>query len=367
MAPPPIPLSDLEAQHAPLRAELEAATRRVLGSGRFILGPEVAAFEREAAVALGTAHAVGLSSGSDALLALLMASGIGPGDEVVTTPLSFFASAGAIARLGARPVFADIDPETLNLDQRAACAALAARGARVKAVVVVHLFGRPAATAELAAACAAGGVALIEDAAQAIGAARVGRLGRAAAISFFPSKNLGGFGDGGLAITDDAALAAELRLVRAHGAREKHQHLMVGGNFRLDELQAALLRVKLPHLARWTARRRALAARYRKALGGLPLALPPEDAGCVWNQFVIRVARDRDGLRAHLAARGISSAVYYPVPLHLQPALAPLGYRAGDLPIAEQAVREVLALPIYPELSDAAADRVAEAVRSFVS
>jgi dTDP-4-amino-4,6-dideoxygalactose transaminase len=369
-----VPACDLEAQHAPLRTELEAAARRVLGSNRFILGPEVAAFEREAAAALGVRHAVGLSSGSDALLALLMTAGVGAGDEVVTTPFSFFASAGAIARLGARPVFADVEPDTLNLDSRAACAAL---GPRTRAVLVVHLFGRVARTAPLEEVCRARGIPLVEDAAQAIGAWRhrdgieagprqlVGTLGRAAAVSLFPSKNLGGFGDGGLAITDDAALAAELRLLRAHGAAEKLHHLVVGGNFRLDELQAALLRVKLPHLQRWTARRRALAARYRTALAALPLGLPPEDPGCVWNQYVVRVPRDRDGLRAHLAARGVASAVYYPLPLHLQPALAALGHRVGDLPVAEQAAGQVLALPIFAELPDAAVDRVADAVRSF--
>jgi dTDP-4-amino-4,6-dideoxygalactose transaminase len=369
---------DLRAQHEPLRGALEAAFRRVLDSGAFILGPEVAAFEREAAAALGAAHAVGVSSGTDALLAMLIAAGVGPGDEVVTTPLSFFATAEAIARVGARPVFADVDEATFNLDDGAACARL---GPRTRAALVVHLFGRPARVPRLEAACAAGGIALLEDAAQAAGAwgaasdgggaggraARrpVGTWGRAGALSFFPSKNLGALGDAGLVTTGDAALAERVRRLRAHGASERHRHLEIGGNFRLDELQAALLRVKLPHLPAWNERRRAIAGRYRAALAGLPCLPPPDDPGCVWNQLVVRVPERRDELAAHLRARGIATAIYYPVPLHLQPAFAHLGHRPGDLPRAERAAREALALPLHPELSDAAVDRVAAAVRSF--
>jgi dTDP-4-amino-4,6-dideoxygalactose transaminase len=367
-----IPMLDLRVQHAPLRAELEAAVRRVLDSGRFILGPEVAAFEREAAAALGVALAVGVSSGSDALLAILMAADVGPGDEVVTTPFSFFASASAIARLGARPVFADIDEATLNLS---ADAALARLGPRTKAVLPVHLFGRPMHDELLRAACAARGIALVEDACQAAGAwsrqgaagrRPVGGWGRAGAVSFFPSKNLGAAGDAGLVITDDAALAERVRRLRGHGAVEKHHHLELGGNFRLDEIQAAILRVKLPHLAGWNDRRRAIAARYRAALERAPVGLPPDDPGCVWHQFVIRVPERRDQLRRHLAERGVETAVYYPAPLHLQPAFAALGYRAGDLPRAERAAGEVLALPIFPDLPDAAVERVAGLVRGFV-
>ncbi|HVV50271.1 MAG TPA: DegT/DnrJ/EryC1/StrS family aminotransferase [Polyangia bacterium] len=357
-----IAMLDLEAQHAPLGEALRAAAARVLGSGRFILGPEVAAFERELAAAAGVAEAVGVSSGTDALVALLMAEGVGPGDEVVTTPYSFIATAEAIVRVGARPVFADVDPETANLDPAAAAARV---GGRTRALLAVHLFGRPAPLAPLADLCARAGLRLYEDAAQAIGAAGVGR-GRAAALSFFPSKNLGGFGDGGAVLTDDAALAAAVRQVRSHGAADKARHERLGGNFRLDELQAALLRVKLPHLGGWTADRRRLAARYRDRLGAAPVGLPPAEAGAVWNQFVVRVPADRRAaLRRHLDARGIDTAVYYPLPLHLQPALAFLGHRPGDFPNAERAAAESLALPIHPGLTDAALDRVAAAVADF--
>jgi dTDP-4-amino-4,6-dideoxygalactose transaminase len=370
-----VPLQDLAAHHEPLRAELAAAAARVLASGRFINGEEVAAFEREAARALGLAHAIGVSSGTDGLLAALMASGVGPGDEVVTTPFSFFASVGAILRLGATPVFADIDAETLNLD---ADAAVARMGPRTKAVLVVHLFGRVARTRPLEAAADAARIPLIEDAAQSIGARQgdaasrvVGSLGTAAVLSFFPSKNLGGFGDGGMVLTRDADLAQRLRLLRVHGASAKNRHVVVGGNFRLDELQAALLRVKLPHLAHWTARRQALAARYRQGLASLSLeslslSLPPDDAGSVWNQFVVRVPDGRrDSLRSYLADQEIASAIYYPTPLHLQPCVQRLGLRPGDLPRAERAAQEVLALPIYPELPLDDVDRVCEVIRAF--
>ncbi len=359
-----VPFTDLVALHAPVAAALDAAARRVLASGRFILGQEVAAFERELAAALGVARAVGVSSGTDALLTLLLAHDVGPGDEVVTTTLSFFATAGAIMRVGARPIFADVDPATLNLDEARAIEALSPR---TKAVVVVHLFGRVAGTGALSAACASRGIPLLEDAAQAIGATRAGASrGRAAARSFFPSRNRGGFGDGGAVVTDDAALADRVALLRAHGAAARMRHVAVGGNFRLDELQAALLRVKLPHLPRWTERRRAHARRYRAVLAGLPLRLPPEDAGCVWNQFVVRVVDGRrDALASALAARGIATAIYYPTPLHLQPALAALGHRAGDFPEAEAAAGDVLALPVAAELDDAAIERVGAAVRAY--
>ncbi|HLK88458.1 MAG TPA: DegT/DnrJ/EryC1/StrS family aminotransferase [Polyangia bacterium] len=357
-----IAMQDLGALHAPLGEELRAAAARVLASGRFILGPEVAAFEDELAAATGVPHAVGVSSGTDALLALLMAGGVGPGDEVVTTPYSFIATAEAIARLGARPVFADVEPDTLNLDPRAAAARI---GPRTRAVLVVHLFGRPARLAALRDLCAGAGVALYEDAAQAIGAEAVGS-GGAAALSFFPAKNLGGFGDGGAVLTAAAPLAAALRRIRNHGAGDKMHHELLGGNFRLDELQAALLRVKLPHLAGWTAERRRLAALYHDLLGALPVALPPADGGAVWSQFVIRVpAERRPALRRLLDERGIATAVYYPLPLHLQPALAFLGHRPGDFPHAERAAAEALALPIYPGLADAGVTRVVEAVADF--
>jgi dTDP-4-amino-4,6-dideoxygalactose transaminase len=366
-----IPTQDLEAHHHPLRGELEAAALRVIASGRFILGPEVAALEQEVARAAGARSAVGVSSGTDALLAILMALGIGPGDEVVTTPFTFFATVGAIARVGARPVFADIDPLTFNLEPALAAERL---GPRAKAAITVHLFGRMAETGPLGEACRARSATLIEDAAQAIGAnaevggrvVPVGSLGRATALSFFPSKNLGGFGDGGMVLAADQELDERLRLVRTHGSARKYHHAIVGGNFRLDEMQAALLRVKLPHLPRWSAERRRVAARYHSVLADLPVQRPPRDPGCVWNQYVVRVPDGRrDALAAHLTASKIASAVYYPEPLHLQPCFRELGYKLGDFPNAEKACAEVLALPIYPELPDPAVDRVAEVVRAF--
>lgn len=366
-----IPTSDLAAQHAPLQRALEDAVARVLASNRFILGEEVAAFEREMTAALGIGHAIGVSSGTDALLALLMAAGVGPGDEVVTTPYSFFATVEAIVRLGARPVFADVDPDTLNLDPDLAAVRI---GPRTRAVVVVHLYGRMARTASLASVCAAKEIPLIEDAAQAIGAFgasrsgvnRAGLLGAGAALSFFPSKNLGGFGDGGMVITGDERVAAQVRLLRNHGAAGKLRHTVVGGNFRLDEMQAGLLRVKLPALETWSAERRRIAARYRERLADLPIRLPPWDDGCVWNQFVVGIPGDRrTALIQHLDQRAIASSIYYPIPLHLQPALAHLGHGPGDFPQAETAARETLALPIFPELGDERLARVAGAVADF--
>jgi len=357
-----IRLLELGAQHEPLGDALRAAVSRVLASGRFIQGREVAAFECELAEMLGFAHAVGVSSGTDALIALLMAAGIGPGTEVVTTPYSFFATAEAIVRVGARPVFADVEADTMNLDPEAAVARI---GPLTKAVMPAHLFGRAARIAPLRAACATAGIPLLEDAAQAIGATGVG-TGWGAALSFFPSKNLGGFGDGGAVVTDDADLADRIRLLRSHGASEKMQHERVGGNFRLDELQAALLRVKLPHLSRWTAERRRLARMYRERMGHLPISLPPGDDGCVWNQFVICVPLERRSVvRTYLEKRGISSAIYYPTPLHLQPALAFLEHRPGDFPNAERAALESLALPIYPGLADESLARVTDALGDF--
>ncbi len=359
-----IPLVDLDTLHAPLQTELAAAAERVLRSGRYVLGPEVLAFERELAAALGFLAAVGLSSGTDAVLASLMAAGVGPGDEVVTTPYSFIATTEAIVRLGARPVFADIDPDTMNLDPDAAISRL---GPRTRAVLAVHLFGRAAPLAGLRDACQQRGIALLEDAAQSIAAPGVG-LGAVVALSFFPSKNLGAFGDGGAVLTNDPRLADQIRSLRNHGVEsDKLRHQRVGGNFRLDELQAALLRVKLPSLGRWTEARRAIARDYHQRLRHVGLTLPPPDDRSVWNQFVVRVpAERRDALRADLTRQGIDTAVYYPIPLHLQPALAHLGGRAGDFPHAERAARESLALPIFPGLTGAALDRIAAALTAFL-
>ena len=339
-----VPLLDVKAQNAPLRGALLEAVTRVMDSGAFILGPEVEAFEKELAAALGVARAIGVSSGTDALLVALMALGVGPGDEVVTTPLSFFATVGCIARLGARPVFADIEPESFNLDPAAAAAAC---GPKTRAVIPVHLFGRPATLPKV-------NLPVVEDAAQSIGACKLG--GIMSCLSFFPSKNLGAFGDGGAVLCDDAPTADKVVLLRAHGSRPKYVHQMVGGNFRLDALQAAILRVKLPQLAGWTSGRRANAERYRRlfaATPGIPseLRMPQDVPGHIYNQFVIRAPR-RDGLREHLSKQGIGTEVYYPLALHLQPCFAGMGLRAGAFPHAEAATKEALALPIFAELTE---------------
>jgi dTDP-4-amino-4,6-dideoxygalactose transaminase len=352
-----VPLLDLRAQYASVGPAVEAAVRRVLEGGHYILGEDVAAFEQELAARTGVAHAVGVSSGSDALLVGLQALGIGVDDEVVTTAMSFFATAGAIARLGARPVFADIDPRTMNMNPRDA---LRLTTPRTRAFLPVHLFGRPADVAALTAT----GLPIIEDAAQALDGAQVGKLGKLTTLSFFPSKNLGAAGDAGMVLTDDALLADKLRLLRAHGSRPKYVHAEVGGNFRLDTLQAAILRAKLPFLTGWNQRRRANMLRYRELLAGTPLTLPEDLPGHVWHHFVVRAPR-RDALRAHLARREIDSEVYYPLPLHLQPCFRHLGGREGDLPEAERMSKEALALPVHPELSEEQLVHVVNAVRAF--
>lgn len=351
-----VPFFDMAAELAPLRPEIDAAIARVLDSGVFIGGTEVAAFERELAAFVDIPHAIGVSSGTDALLAILMALGIGPGDEVVTTPFTFFATAGAAARLGARVVFADIDAATLNLDPQAAASVCSDR---TRAVIPVHLFGRPAVLPTVPCP-------VIEDAAQSLGGAPV--VGLAAAVSFFPTKNLGALGDAGGILTADPALAAQLVKLRNQGAAPKYHHVALGGNFRLDALQAAVLRVKLPRLAAAIAARRALAAGYHEAFAaaGLPpeVRLPPAHPAHTQHQFVIRTPR-RDALRNHLAAAGIGTEVYYPEPLHLQPVFADLGYVRGAMPHAEQACGEVLALPIHPGVPARAAGHVAWQMAQF--
>ena len=358
-APTSVPLLDLEAQYRPIRDQVLAAVIRVCDSQRFIQGPEVAALERELADALGVADAIGVSSGTDALLVAMMALGVGAGDEVITSTYSFFATAGCIARLGATPRLVDIDPETYNLAPAAVRAALSSR---TRAIIPVHLYGLCADMDPLLAIAGEAGVPIIEDACQAIGAMYRGRqagsMGTAGCFSFFPSKNLGAFGDGGLVTTGDPALAREIRRLRNHGSETKYYHQQIGGNFRLDALQAAVLRVKLPHLARWTAMRRDNASRYRRLFGEfLPdarVVLPtePEGRSHIYNQFVLRVPR-RDDVRAFLTRRGIGTEVYYPVPFHLQECFAALGHRRGDFPVAETAAESTLALPIYGELSAA--------------
>jgi dTDP-4-amino-4,6-dideoxygalactose transaminase len=353
-----VPLLDLEAQYRPIRDEILAAITRVCDSQRFILGPEVETLETELERHLEVRHAIGVSSGTDALLAALMALRIGPGDEVITSTYSFFATAGCVARLGATPKLVDIDPVTYNLDPSAVCAALTPR---TRAIIPVHLYGLCADMDPILATASEASVAVIEDACQAIGARYKGRqagsMGTAGCFSFFPSKNLGAFGDGGLVTTNAPALADEIRLLRNHGAQPKYFHKRIGGNFRLDALQAAVLRVKLPHVPRWTEMRRTNAARYDRLFvdAGLDtvVSLPVEPPNChhIFNQYVIRVP-NRDRVRAFLTDRGIGTEVYYPVPFHLQECFAALGHRRGDFPHAEAAASSTLALPIFGELGE---------------
>ena len=367
-----VPLLDLHAQYVPLRAEILAAIERVCDSQRFIMGPEITAFEEEMARMLGVRHAVSVSSGTDALLLALMALDIRAGDEVVTSTYSFFATAGAIARLGAKPVLVDIDETTFNLDPERVAAALTPR---TKAIIPVHLFGLSADMDPILDVAARAYIPVVEDAAQAIGASYksrlLGGLGAAGCFSFFPSKNLGAFGDAGLFVTNDDALAKQARLLRTHGMEPRYYHQAVGANFRMDALQAAILRVKAPHLAEWTSRRRANAARYRTLfrdaglLDKVTLPNEPPDRWHIFNQFAIRTT-DRDGLKAHLDERGIGTEIYYPVPFHLQPCFAGLGHARGDFPRAERAAAESLALPIYGELIPAQQEAVVSAIGDYV-
>ncbi len=367
-----VPLLDLKAQYAAIRAEVREAIDRVCDSQYFILGPEVSGLEEEVARFCGSMYAVGVSSGTDALLAALMALGVKPGDEVITPTYSFFATAGVVARLGAIPVFADIDPGTYNLDPAQVRAKMTPK---TKAVLPVHLYGRCADMDPILEAAKGCGAAVIEDAAQAIGAAdargrQAGTMGIMGCFSFFPSKNLGGFGDGGMVVTHNEGLAEALRMMRVHGMQPKYVHRAVGGNFRLDALQAAVLRVKLKHLSRWTAARRANADRYRRLFRETGLdgkvALPSDVPGHIYNQFVIRCPR-RDDLRKFLEENGVGTEVYYPIPLHLQECFAELSGRKGDLPHAERAAEETLALPIYPELTEDQQRHVVEQTGRFLS
>jgi dTDP-4-amino-4,6-dideoxygalactose transaminase len=352
-----VPLLDLQAQYRPIRAALLEALTRVCDSQRFILGPEVEALERELEQALSVSHAIAVSSGTDAILATLMALGVGPGDEVITPTFSFFATAGCVARVGATPRLVDIDPATFNVDPKAVAAAITPR---TRAILPVHLYGQMADMSALLELAREHAVPVIEDACQAIGATcggrQAGTMGDAGCFSFFPSKNLGAFGDGGLVTTNDPALARELRLLRNHGAEPKYFHSRIGGNFRLDALQAAVLRVKLPQLDRWTEARRANARRYTALFTAAGLAtkvaLPSETPGCrhIFNQYVVRVP-ERDRVRAFLTTQGVGTEIYYPVPFHLQECFASLGHRRGDFPHAEQAAETTLALPIYAELT----------------
>jgi dTDP-4-amino-4,6-dideoxygalactose transaminase len=366
-----VPLLDLSAQNGPLREEILSAIARVVDSQRFIGGPEVEGFERELAAAIGANHAVGVSSGTDALLVAMMALGIGPGDEVITPAFSFFATAGCVSRLGATPRLVDIDPVTFNVNVAAVERAITAR---TRAIIPVHLFGLCSDMDPLIDIARRRQIAVIEDAAQAIGSRyggrRAGAIGTFGCFSFFPSKNLGAFGDAGLVTTNDAALAERVRMLRNHGAEPKYFHKYIGGNFRLDALQAAVLRVKAPHLAGWTEFRRRNAARYDAMFRAVRLddvlTLPYEPANRyhIFNQYVIRAPK-RDALKAHLDRAGIGTEIYYPVPFHLQECFASLGYRAGDFPEAEAAAREVLALPIYGELTEVQQQHVVDRIAEF--
>jgi len=371
-----VPLLDLKPQYAPLAAEIQAAIARVCATQHFILGPEVRALEQAVAAYSQCEHGVGVSSGTDALLLALMALGIGAGDAVITSPFTFFATAGTIARAGARPLFCDIDPASFNLAPAALEQLLSthcerhggellhrASGARVRAIMPVHLYGQVADMDALLELARREHLKVIEDAAQAIGAAdargrRAGSFADVGCLSFFPTKNLGAFGDAGMCVTRDAALAERMEVLRVHGGKPKYYHALIGGNFRIDELQAAVLNIKLRHLDEWSAGRQRNAAFYDAAFSRpgrrVAVQIPRAVAGVrhIYNQYVVRVA-DRDGLRGRLATAGVSTEIYYPVPLHLQQCFAYLGGKPGDFPESERAARETLALPIYPELTPA--------------
>ena len=364
-----IPLLDLTRQYQPLREPIQAALARVIESQRFILGSEVEHFEKRFAEYCGAQYAIGCASGTDALELALMAANIVPADEVLTVPFTFFATAGAILSAGARPVFVDVEPDSFNLDVRQLEHALATHPA-IKAILPVHLYGGCADMGPILDCAAAHGIPVIEDAAQAVGAEwrgqRAGSIGTIGCFSFFPTKNLGGFGDGGMLTTNDEDLARKLKALRVHGSFEKYVHQWSGMNSRLDALQAAVLGVKLDHLDAWNRARRHNADLYREALAGvvtIPVQQPYQTCH-VYNQFVIRCAR-RDELRRFLAESGVGTEVYYPLALHLQPALAAFGYKAGDFPVSEQLSKEVLALPIFAELTAEEIATVAGVIREF--
>jgi dTDP-4-amino-4,6-dideoxygalactose transaminase len=369
-----VPVLDLKAQYQRIRQAIDDAVRSVLESGQFVLGPNVRALEEELATFLGVGRAITLACGTDALHLAIRALGIGTGDFVLTSPFTFVASATAISYTGARPVFTDIHPGTFALHPDRVADYLAGKGpgpkpeGRVRALLPVHLYGLAADMDPLLSTARERGLRVVEDAAQAIGAEyrgrRVGGLGDVGCFSFYPTKNLGAFGDGGLATTQDPALGERILRLRVYGSRDRYIHEELGFNSRLDEIQAAVLRVKLRHLTEWNARRRAIAARYREGLAALPIGLPTEspDYVHVYHQFTIRVP-DRDAVQRRLAGLGVRTTVYYPIPLHLQPMYRNLGYRVGDFPEAERAAREVLSLPIYPEMTDAQVDEVVDACK----
>jgi len=369
-APPvttPVPLLDLKLQYATIRDEVMAAIEGICESQRFIGGPEVVACEEAVAAYSGCKVGVGMSSGTDALLCGMMAMGIGPGDEVIVPSFTFFATAGCVSRLGAKPVFVDIDAATFNTTAEQIERAITPK---TKLIIPVHLYGQCADMTGILKVANQRGIPVMEDAAQSIGAKHHGKaacsMGKLGTLSFFPSKNLGAFGDAGMIVTNDSAFGERCRMFRDHGAQPKYYHKWVGGNFRLDALQAAVVRIKLKHLDVWSAQRMENAKRYNALFAGsvvkTPVIAPGNDS--IYNQYVIRVPK-RDELKKHLDGQGIGTEVYYPVPLHMQECFAYLGGKAGDLPICEQAAREVLAIPIYPELTVAQQERVARTIRAF--
>jgi len=367
-----VPLLDLRAQYASIRDDVRAAVERVFESQHFVMGPEVAALETEVAAYCQTKEAIGCASGSDALLLSLMALNVGPGDEVITTPFSFFATASAIARLGARPVFVDVDPLTYNVNVDLIEAAITPR---TRAVLPVHLYGQCADMDQIMALCKAKNLIVIEDAAQAIGAEdrgrRAGSMGFAGSFSFYPSKNLGAAGDAGIITTSDADFAARVRRLRVHGGLTEYQHIEVGINSRIDAIQAAVLRAKLPYLDQWSDARAQKAQKYSQLLEAAKLNFSVTtpfvkvETRHIFHQYVIRVTANRDALMEHLKARGVATKVYYPIPLHLQECFGYLGHKAGEYPEAEKAAQETFALPLYPELTTEQQEYVVNAIADF--
>jgi len=360
-----VPLLDLTAQYRSIQPEIDAAVQRVLESGQFILGEEVSAFEGEISAYLGVQHGIGVASGTDALILALRALEIGPGDEVLVPAYTFFATAGAVLHVGARPVLVDIDPQTYCMDPERIGEKISPAS---KAIIPVHLYGHPAEMAAIARTARENNLRVIEDNAQALGAATQGRKtggwGDLACLSFFPTKNLGGYGDGGMVVTDDPDLAEKIRMLRAHGWKQKYFPETLGYNSRLDALQAAILRAKLPQLDGWNDRRRALARRYNQALAANPaIGTPYEAPGCrhVYHLYVVRLG-ERERVRQALSEAGVATAIYYPQPVHLTQPCRALGYRAGDFPAAEAASRETLAIPLYPEMGEAAVEAVLRAL-----
>jgi len=372
-----VPILDLTRQYETIKQEIDAAIRRVLASGRFILGPEVEAFEQEVATFCGARGAIGVASGTDALLLSLKALGVGPGDKVIIPSFTFFATAGVVHNIGATPVFCDIDPQTFNLDPDHVRHVLTTNReprTRFKALIPVHLYGQMADMDEIMAVANEHNLFVIEDAAQAIGAEYKGRqagtIGRLGCFSFFPTKNLGAYGDGGMVITNDDALEERVGMLRVHGSKSKYYHDIVGFNSRLDALQAAILRVKMLHLSDWTTKRQEIASRYDESFSNVDgIEIPHRAPDCthIFHQYTIRIADGRrDVLQKHLKDQGIGTLVYYPLPLHLQECFKDLGYTDGDLPVCERASGEVLSLPVFPELSEEEQDYVVQQIRAFI-